>query len=140
MDSTIGFGPVNRGSNPRRLIMAKATDYIEVCPKCGSPDFHIENDAVWSGDRGFYVCNDCGNSAKMFPQVKKEKLGKFRKEAERKVSKPKKKETKKEKPLFSPSDIIALILGVAFIFLAGVIGFLVIVGGYFALKRMFSKK
>ena len=119
--------------------MAKVFDGIIVCPKCGSSDFHIENDTSFiGGDMGFYVCHKCGYSSKFFPEVKKSKAKIFKKEAKKKKG-SKIRESHEKKLSFSKMDIIVLILGIVLLFVS-IVGFVFFVGGYFALKKIFKKK
>jgi hypothetical protein len=121
--------------------MAKTFDSIVVCPKCGSSDFHIEGDTSFiGGDQGFHVCHGCGHSSKFFPEIKQSKVKSFKKQAAKKEkSKPKEKSAEKSKPFFSPIDLAALAVAVIFMFIAGVLGFVIVAGVYFAAKKLIKK-
>lgn len=58
----------------------KNTYYIQICPKCGSTDIHIDfsNYFVWRyGAPVKYACFSCGTILNFVPEIKKEDVKDF---------------------------------------------------------------
>ena len=74
-----------------------------VCPQCKSPDIHRDVDTKIQGALGLpsmYVCNKCGNSSHMFPEVEISEFKKFEHEVDKKHERDIKKD---ETPLLDTS-------------------------------------
>ena len=92
-----------------------AKTYVQACPNCGSTKFHQENDnlAIF-GDRGIYVCDRCGFSAKVFPEVEVDRYEEFVKDTRK----------KKVKRVIR-KNVVPPLIGLAFVIVFIVIGPLV---------------
>lgn len=93
--------------------------FVTLCPKCGGDRYHRENENAYTGDQGFYVCNNCGHQAKIFPEVEVGKKEEFAQETSHRK--------KEEEPTFSVSRAGSGIL----VLVASFLLFLVV--GWFAL-------
>ena len=63
------------------------TKYVMVCPKCKSPDIYRDTSNKLTGAMGLpsmYVCNVCGHSGPVFPEVDINELDNFEKEVDKK--------------------------------------------------------
>ena len=65
----------------------KKKQYVMVCPQCKSPDIHRDVDSKIQGALGLpslYVCNKCGHSSHLFPEVEISELEEFEHEVDKK--------------------------------------------------------
>ena len=109
--------------------------YFNACPKCGSISHHTESDLSWmTGKSPIYVCNDCGYSSGLFPEVERKELKKFRSAVKSKAKKSKK--FAQKAPAVEIDSIIALVVGVLVLFSFGPVYFVLIVGGYFTVRHL----
>lgn len=59
---------------------SKEEKEIMICPKCKSPNVHLDNSNPLQPAMGLppkYVCNNCGYSGYVFPKIKLSELKKF---------------------------------------------------------------
>ena len=65
--------------------------YVRVCPKCGSTNVHadLSKDMIAWGGSTRMVCDDCGYSAMLFPEVLKSQAGKLKAKSKLKTEKQK---------------------------------------------------
>ena len=75
----------------------KREEYIKICPNCKSIDINLDKSTLQQTGAlpSMYICNKCGHSGFIFPEIKVDELKKFEKEVDKKKLRRLKKDNSK---------------------------------------------
>jgi len=115
--------------------------YTKICPKCKSPDINIDKSNPLQPSLGLpavYICNKCGFAGRNFPEADISKLKKIKETSKKKPAKMEKSELVDStygdflvRGVWKVYGAIAIIAGIAFLFINKIAGAVLILIGLF---------